>query len=158
MKKRQFIATVIFPGLLTGLVMAYAFWARWSAASTGEPAGTPSLVTTPTGIVEYERLRLGMTPAEVEAAVGMPPGYYDTTRPPMPMSMSPIGKVVRYTGLPENNLPDAAGRPSPNYPAKITLQMWTWSEYWIWVAFDKENKVVGIYLLTITFDPFRGRR
>jgi len=110
---------------------------------------------TPTGVTEYDRLRLGMTPAEVEAAIGLPPGYHDTTRPQMPPSMSPIGDYVRSTGLPTKSLPDAAGRPSPDYPARITLKMWTWSDYWIWVAFDEREKVVGYYLLKVTLDPFR---
>src|SRR5262249_42093750 len=105
------------------------------------------------GIAEYDRLRLGMTPAEVEAAIGLPPGYYDTTRPPMPMSMSPLGELVRSTGLPKESLPDAAGRPSPDHPARITLKMWTWSQYWIWVGFDEQEKVVGYYLLKVKSDP-----
>jgi hypothetical protein len=152
MRKRRLIASVGVVLLLAGL--AAAIWVRWFTLQRLTPANPTSTGVTPTGVAEYDRLRLGMTPAEVEAAIGLPPGYYDTTGP-LPPSMSPIGDYVRSTGLPTKNLPDAEGRPSPDYPAKITLKMWTWSDYWIWVAFDEREKVVGYYLLKVTFDPFR---
>jgi hypothetical protein len=151
MRKRRLIASAGIALLLVGLLISWALWTRWC-----RPTGSTPIDSVPTGIAEYERLRLGMTPAEVVAAIGMPPGYYDTTRPQLPPSMSPLGDFVRSTGLPTESLPDAAGRPAPDHPEKITLRMWTWSEYWIWVAFDVREKVVCYYLLKVTIDPFRG--
>src|SRR5215831_4764371 len=77
MRKRRLIASVGVVLLLAGL--AAAIWVRWFALQRPTPAGSTSTGVTPTGVAEYDRLRLGMTPAEVEAAIGLPPGYYDTT-------------------------------------------------------------------------------
>jgi hypothetical protein len=62
----------------------------------------------PDTIRAYERIRLGMTPSEVEAVIGLSPGYHDGGIP-MPPFMSPCGKCVRETGLPSTALPHAAG-------------------------------------------------
>jgi hypothetical protein len=102
----------------------------------------------PLAVRRYERIRLGMTLGEVQTAIGMPPGYY-ASGPSLPPSMGPTGHFIRQRGLPHEDLPDAAGRPAPGHHQKLTLEFWTWDEYWIWVALDKRGSVVGYYLLQV---------
>jgi hypothetical protein len=118
--------------LLIGLLIAMApiapvvCWTVWRAISLPRP------------IRAYERIRLGMTPAEVERAIGMPPGEFA----PLTASMSRgYPQYIRESGLPSETA-DAEW-----VHAKVTVQRWRWEEYAIYVAFDEEQKAVGYYLL-----------
>jgi hypothetical protein len=76
-----------------------------------------------------------MTPLEVEKAIGVPPGSYAAT---MPLSSGRFGTHLRESGLPSASL---------RSDSDLTLEEWIWDDYWIWVVFDKNEKVVGLYLL-----------
>jgi hypothetical protein len=110
-------------------------------------------VAKPFPVRAYERLRLGMTETEVNATIGMPPGYYDGIGP-MPLSMSSIGEISQETGLPHRNLYLEHGgiRDDEN----MTVKTWICEDYWIHVAFDKNKMVSGFYLYK-TFDEPRKR-
>jgi hypothetical protein len=95
----------------------------------------------------FGRIRLGMTQSEVETAIGMPPGDYDTKNFFKSLTSGPFGEYVSQSGLPDSSLPDANNRPSPGYSGKLTVHRWIWEDYWIWVAFDERDMVVGYYLL-----------
>jgi hypothetical protein len=100
----------------------------------------------PSPVPAYDRIRLGMTLNEVEAAIGMPAGNYSGT-PNLSPRMGPFGKFVKESGLPSTCLPDAVGRPMGGYLEPLTVKRWTWNNYWIWVAFNEDGKTVGYYLL-----------
>ncbi len=120
----------VFLGLASMLALGLAAWFLWPS-----PA-----------VRAYNRIRLGMTPEEVETAIGVPPGYQDGIIP-VPPSMSPSGTFIRETGLPHYSLPDARNRPAAEYSEKLSRQHWTWEDYWIWVAYDRTGRVIGYYLL-----------
>ena len=90
----------------------------------------------------YERIRLGMSSSEVEAVIGVPPGDYDTKHAELAPSMCPHGIYVRKHGLASECLPEGG-----DYTKKLTVKHWTWNDYWIRVAFDESDAVVGCYLL-----------
>jgi hypothetical protein len=118
--------------LLIGLLIAMALiapvvcWSVWRAISLPRP------------IRAYERIRLGMTPDEVERAIGMPPGEFA----PLTAYMSRgYPQYIRESGLPSETA-DAEW-----VHARMTVQRWRWEEYAIYVAFDEDEKAVGYYLL-----------
>jgi hypothetical protein len=160
MKKKLFLVTL---GIIVLLVCSMAGWL--TLYRTGEEEEVPlrpdsdwkpSPERDLKGVAEYDLINLGMTLGEVEAAIGAPPGHHDTKRLQMPPSMSPTAHFVREKGFPSRGLPDAAGRPAPGFLQKIKLAMWTWSDYWIWVAFNEDDKAVGCYLLEMD-DYFRHK-
>lgn len=98
-----------------------------------------------------------MTLPEITEAIGVPPGYYDSLGP-MPPSMSRLVACVRETGLPEEALPDAAGRPGKGYTGKLTVERWIWDDYCIWVTFDEYGRSKGHYLLEVYGSKATGWR
>src|ERR1700722_10202424 len=86
-----------------------------------------------------------MSPAEVDAALGMPPGYHGK-KPPKGFGLAggPFGDIVREVGLPSSLLPD---RSRAGDAGVIRVERWIWEDYWIWVAYDANEKVFGYYLL-----------
>jgi hypothetical protein len=104
--------------------------------------------------VKYEQIRLRMTRDEVETAIGMPPGDYDTSQHFGGLTSGPFGDYVKKRGIPPDGLPNAAGRRGAGDSEKLTVQRWTWDDYWIWVAFDERDRVVGCYLLETVDDKY----
>jgi hypothetical protein len=99
----------------------------------------------------YERVRLGMTLAEVEAAIGAPPGWY--AEPKLGgITSGPFGEYIRESGVPSKSLLNPQYRES----AGITVEQWIWDDYWIEVALDKDGKAVGYYLLESSGPRFRS--
>ena len=112
----------------------------------------------------FDRIRDGMTMAEVESAVGVPAGDYRPRRYTNPrhfVSISdPIGHVVKESGrsmnavlqLEEEQMPDrirtgiAGAAPAP---AKVTWRHWIATEWGIGVAFDENSLVIRRELLEI---------
>jgi hypothetical protein len=115
--------TALLPG--AALVAVVLWW--WSPPS-------------PIGRAEFDRLKLGMTSAEVIAAIGMPPGCYYS---PPPGQIA--GDPIRAIGLSDEDLRTRQFNPA-SQSERVTVQQWTWSRYWIWVAFDKDDRAVGLYL------------
>jgi hypothetical protein len=115
--------------IATALIVSAGGWLGWRAIAKPQP------------VRAYERLRLGMTKNQVDAAIGMPPGWY--TEPKLGGIMSgPHVHYVRASGIPSVSLPTVDDRDTP-----LTLEQWTWDDYWIRVAFDEDGKAVGCYLL-----------
>jgi len=106
-----------------------------------------TLIAMPTGIVIYGRIKLGMTASEVEAVIGEAPGFHDSGGP-MPTSMSPTGSCVRESGIPLSKVLDE------KY-LEVKLATWYWDDYWLWVAYDASDRVVGCYLFKVTSNPWR---
>jgi hypothetical protein len=94
----------------------------------------------------YDRIQLGMTLPEVQRAIGRSADH--SSIPLMPLSTGPFGTYLRKTGLPLENVhaPDQV----------VTVEHWTWDDYWIWVAFDEDGKAVGYYLMLMG-DSFSDR-
>jgi hypothetical protein len=86
----------------------------------------------------YAGIELGMTQPEVEAAIGLPPGYYEGELPTV-LSMSRCVKTppLRDKGADYND----------RFIEGRTLQCWIGREYVIWVVFDRQGIAVGTYLL-----------
>ena len=114
--------------LIATLVIVPAGWAVWRA------------ITKPKPVRAYERVRLGMTLAEVTEAVGLPPGLY----------AAPIGntyfsyELVSQAGFPYASLPSIHDEQAE---IGLSVERWFWDEGMLWVAFDKAGKSVGCYLL-----------
>jgi hypothetical protein len=101
------------------------------------------LAPSPTGVAEFRRLELGMTSAEVEDTIGLPTGYYGPR-----YAMSIPGKCIRSIGIPYEVLV-IHEYDTPSESERTPTQTWTWSRYWITVAFNKEDRAVGVYLFEI---------
>src|SRR5271163_2020789 len=92
----------------------------------------------------YGRIRLGMTPLEVEGAIGLPPGDYAGFGP-QPLSMSGhVLAVSQETGIPFSHINEEQHR----------VDCWDWPDYTVWVYYDSSFKVDGFYLVKF----FGGRR
>ena len=100
------------------LAVCAAVWAFWTSS-------TPAIVGKgdPTNIAEYNRLRLGMTPAEVEMAIGRPPGDYDDIHQFKPM-MEPIGvrPPNRFAGRHVAGCRRASSMSAGTYGATVDLE------------------------------------
>jgi hypothetical protein len=102
---------------------------------------------TPTGYQAYGRIRLGMTRAEVEAVIGMPPGWYDSKhREGLPPSMEPFGHTVKESGLSYKEVDDLSTR--------VTEETWFWEDYWIWVYYDETEHAVRTELIEVLDDKY----
>ena len=94
----------------------------------------------------YRQIKLGMTAAEVEAVIGLPPGDHRTKRGVGgTRAAGNFAFMVQEEGIPANDLP------SPPWGATRTGQMvtilwWDGNNYFISVALDEYGKVVGRYL------------
>jgi hypothetical protein len=106
----------------------------------------------PSPFPPYDRLRLGMTPAEVEAAIGMLSGYYNGLGP-RPPSMGPFAETVRESGVPSEQLNGRTYCDSYGRNHKVTKDAWVWAKYWIWVAYDQDGKLISYSLLEVNGRP-----
>ncbi len=104
----------------------------------------------PVALRAYPLLRPGMTSGEVNSAIGVPPGYYASYLPRGGTTSGPFGRLVKQTGLPEDQL----WHPGSGEPRAARLDVWNWDRYWIWVAYDGRGVVVGSYLLEVTDDTY----
>ena len=95
----------------------------------------------------YSRIRLGMTPKEVEAAIGLPPGDYYTRHVRYGSLSGPFVEPLREVGIPREVFTNAinAHGEAPGEP--LIPGMWCGNAYCIWVAFDERGTTVGAYLL-----------
>ena len=127
--RRRFVTVLL---IATPFLPFIAWFVWWSVFS-------------PFPVRAYERLRLGMTPMEVEKAIGVPPGRYDEWEPPRGgITSGQFGIDLRESGLPRASLPHSF----PEWrDSDLTIERWVWDDFWIWVVFDKDEKVVGFYLL-----------
>jgi hypothetical protein len=117
--------------IATLLIVPIGGWVVWRALYVPEP------------VRAYERLRLGMTREEVTQAIGMPQGNYGSRD--LPLGMIASTSVNREAGLSQADL----GRRW----TEVILEVWTWDEYWIAVAFDFNGTAVGHYLYDCTYAP-----
>ncbi len=86
----------------------------------------------------YERLQVGMTAAEIEAVIGLPPGDYsgrDSFQQRSRHCPSVMAKGIRVTDVRYFD-----GRPSISSPAKFNTVSWTWEEYGIVADFDESKE------------------
>jgi hypothetical protein len=110
-------------GLAAALALSLGAWLLW-------PSSLPFAVRA------YHRIRLGMTPAEVETAVGVPSGIYYA---PFNCSSGPLGKCIQEAGVPFKTALERGTR--------LESEQWCWQDYWIWVVYDDTGRAVGCYLL-----------
>src|SRR5262249_50810315 len=87
----------------------------------------------------YDRIQLGMTQSEVESVIGQPAGDYSDPR--FRASKVYIGKV-RKSGI---RYQQTFGDPR--------WEFWTWDSHQIGVAFDKDGKAVGHFLIESSLEP-----
>jgi hypothetical protein len=99
----------------------------------------------------YGRLRLGMTPGEVEGAIGLSPGDYYTRHRRLGGPLSgPFVEPLRGVGIPLKHMVDYG--PPTQEPHSVTVERWTGNSYCIWVAYDETGTLVGAYILR-TWSP-----
>ncbi len=95
----------------------------------------------------YGRLHLGMTLAEVERAIGSPPGIQPGT-PQRPASgVGPFGVQIASFQQPE-----ARGA-----TYRVGAE-WKWKDYWLWVFVDESGKVVKVTLLSVDYLDKNGSK
>lgn len=107
----------------------------------------------PRAVRAYERLRLGMTQQEVEAAIGEPPS--EKSRFPYMSRGSAVarivpftGDVVRENGVPYRNLEEPSGESESATPTVLPFTGWQWNDHeQLWVAYDRSEQVIGYYLV-----------
>lgn len=112
---RRFAAAV---GLLVGLVGGVLIYFTLRA---------------PFEVRAYDRIRLGMTRADVIATIGQPPGNF--SRRPRPTIVQVVPDPVRAT---------VANRGAP--AADGATERWRWTDYEIAVSFDPKGRAVGVNL------------
>jgi hypothetical protein len=96
----------------------------------------------------YDRIRLGMTPHEVDAALGLSAGDYYTRHAVYGTMSRPLVEPLRERGLPFRDFDDAiSGRGTGR--RDIRPGMWCGNAYCIWVRFDESGSSVGAYLLKV---------
>jgi hypothetical protein len=100
----------------------------------------------------FNRIRLGMTKDEVEAAIGSPAGYQNRTMPEDDYWIScgataVAVKYIRTTGLSSDRLVGTTGPLLPGEAERVTFKSWAWENHWISVAFDDRSKLVVGYSL-----------
>ena len=132
------LLVAVYAGLLL------AGWIIWRAPdvdprdSMHPPLGPPYPIEPAT----FDRIRLGMTKKEVEEAIGEPSGAYEYegAEPPRWGTLE-VGyrPVMREAGLHYNDIWDGQQQ-------KFKLTCWDGREFWIEVAFDENEKVIGYYL------------
>lgn len=117
-KRRPLLTLAALLTLL--LAVAYPSWAWWM---------------TPEPVKAYGRIRLGMTPAEVEAAVGVPPGWQ------IPFDLNPPSPYLpgqsETRGVPWVDFKELPGSNS---------DQWIWENHIILVGYSEQGTAVGIYL------------
>ena len=91
----------------------------------------------------YENIRLGMTPREVEAVIGMPPGSYGKAVG----GLVAAGKCVSEIGVARTRPPSDTGT-SGDVP-RYTDRRWVWGDGAVTVRFDAADRVVGYYLFEV---------
>lgn len=91
-----------------------------------------SALAQPFPVRAYGRLQRGMTLAEVEGAIGMPPNTAEGGRGPHTYVV-----VVREFGPPLGD-----GR-QERHAGRVTVKVWTIGDYDIRVEFDENAKAVG---------------
>lgn len=132
-----------WPLVLAGLAAALAMvvvLAVWFSAP-GEPIG-------PGG---YSRVRLGMTEAEAERAVGLPPGLH-TQDPRAGITLPSMARGVSLKAQKGLLLESLREREKAD-PESITHQSWSGDGYSLCVAFDGADEAVGVYLLEV-YKPY----
>jgi hypothetical protein len=106
----------------------------------------------PPAVRAYERIRLGMTPGEVNAAIGVPP------RESGELFRAYDGNGIRYgcwfrswssptvreTGIPSGIL---FGQPDNDLSRPLNAVLWDWEDHDLWVAYSRDGRVVGYYLM-----------
>jgi hypothetical protein len=90
-----------------------------------------------------------MTPEEVEAAIGLPPGNYYTRHRLYGGSSYPLVELLRESGLRYDELPFGVGERAGEGGRQIHVGIWAGNAYCIWVAFDAGGTAVGTYLLKV---------
>lgn len=134
-----------WPLLLPGVVAVLAGVAYWLL-----------LPTDPIGPQAFERIQLGMTEAEVEAVVGLPPGQYysDGYARPERSQFEPSVSLITETGVPYEEFRRDQNRLGRS--DRIPLNSWSCDRYWIKVGFGENSTAIGIYLFKVRkLDRFR---
>jgi hypothetical protein len=136
MKKR------IIWGLAGAVMLGLAAWMLWP---------------TPFPVRAYERIRLGMTPDEVQATIG----HAGQPAPPpalVPFRWLPFQRYVRQQGLDVMELAESVGNMLPSQLLQLYSEYWLFDDYCIVVIF-RDGRAVGCYLLgdEPEFPPFLER-
>jgi hypothetical protein len=100
----------------------------------------------------FSRIRLGMTPSEVEAAIGLPAGDYYTRHQRYGATSGPFVEPLREVGIPRKVFTDAMRLRGEEPSEPLIPWMWCGNTYCIWVAFDERGTAVGAYLLKVVSD------
>jgi hypothetical protein len=95
----------------------------------------------------FRRIHLGMTPNEVETAIGMPAGNYYTRHPQYGSASGPFVEPLRELGIPLVDFTDAINGQGEEPRERLIPRMWCGNTYCIWVAFDERGVAVGAFLL-----------
>lgn len=96
----------------------------------------------------YSRVRLGMTPEQVEAVMGEAPTKRTVCKYGVEFGsgiilvMPCVGKMAREIGV-----------SYPEVPEEWPLDGWKCDEdgRWLWVAYDPDGRAIGIYLVDSRF-------
>lgn len=101
----------------------------------------------------YERIRLGMTQPEVEAIIGLPPGYYSKV-PGLEVTVRESDRWSAQTPFPARGPIRAAtwrlrGR-ATGMADRIIQTSWWGDTYAIQVHFDRTGRADARYLLDVT--------
>jgi hypothetical protein len=97
----------------------------------------------------YSRIRLGMTPKEVEAAIGLPASDYYSRHQRYGGASGPFVEPLRELGIPLKEFTDAINWRGEEPAEPLIPGMWCGNAYCIWVAFDERGTAVGTYLLKV---------
>ena len=95
----------------------------------------------------FRRIRLGMTPSEIETAIGLLASDHFTHKPQDGAISRPVGQPLRSIGIPMNDFINAINGAGSETGESMILAIWRGDAYCIWVAFDERGSVVGAYLL-----------
>jgi hypothetical protein len=104
----------------------------------------------------YNKIRLGMSLAEVQSAIGLPPGdYYVGPKGPGGFARGPNIMNVLEDGLPRKDIPGSFADYVKAKRQNDVLVTWCGNRKIIWVALDKDGKVIGRYLADVesVFEP-----
>lgn len=103
----------------------------------------------------YERLRLGMTRDDAEAAIGKAPFIGDALTEPAAAGYLFLsaddfgGSVARQVGIPVSGLRAAWAGDETAGSEKHPFSVWLFEDYGIIVAYGPTGQVVGYYLVEI---------
>ena len=93
----------------------------------------------------YRQIQLGMTDAEVEEIIGLPPGTHRTRRPVGGvMSAGNWGHTIAEAGLPKDELHEQVRPGGP-----VRYKQWWGTYHAIGIAIDANGIVIGKYLIEI---------